>query len=76
MPNMFEQLVSMMMGGGNPMGVLQQMAGQNPQIGMAVQMLQGKNPKQIEQMAMNMAKKQGVDANVLRQQIAQRFGIK
>lgn len=54
--------------GGNPMQVLQQMAGQNPQVRNFMQMVQGKTPQQLEQMARNMARERGTSVeNVIKQ---------
>lgn len=61
--NPIMMLVQAMNNGGNPMALMQQMAGQNPQIARAMQMIQGKNSQQLEQIARNMAKEQGVDIN-------------
>ena len=36
---------------GNPMGMLQQLAGQNPQISQAMRMMHGKSTQQLQQMA-------------------------
>lgn len=63
MNNPLMMLVQAMNNGGNPMALMQQMAGQNPQIARAMQMIQGKNSQQLEQIARNMAKEQGVDIN-------------
>lgn len=62
------QLIRVYKGGGNPMQMLSQMAQSNPQMAQAMQMLQGKNPQQIQSMVQNMAQEQGVDLNALAQQ--------
>jgi hypothetical protein len=52
----------------NPLGVLQQMAGGNPQAAQAFNMIRGKSAAELRQMAENMAKERGVSINdVLRQ---------
>lgn len=56
-------LVQAMNNGGNPMQLIQQMAGQNPQIAQAFQMMQGKSPQQLQQVAQSMARERGVDLN-------------
>ena len=56
---MMGQLARMMQGGGNPMQLLQQMAGQNPQMAGFLQTIQGKSPQQLRQMAENLAKERG-----------------
>ena len=62
------QLIRVYKGGGNPMQMLSQMAQSNPQMAQAMQMLQGKNPQQIQSMVQKMAQEQGVDLNALAQQ--------
>ena len=54
------------------MALMQQMAGQNPQLAQAMRMIHGKNPQQLRQMAINMAKEKGVTV----QQVAQQYGLK
>lgn len=63
MNNPVMMLVQAMNNGGNPMALMQQMAGQNPQIAQAMRMMQGKNPQQLEVMVRNMAGERGVDIN-------------
>lgn len=65
------QMINTMRGGGNPMRILQQMAGRNPQMGQFVQMVGGKGPQQLKQMAMNAARERGVSV----EQVAQSLGI-
>lgn len=54
------------------MGLVQQMLGQNPRMGPAVQMIRGKNQKQLRQIAENMARERGTSL----QEIANQYGIK
>ena len=61
MNNPVMQLLMVMRSGGNPMAIMEQMAAQNPQVNMAVQMMRGKSPQQLEQLARNMAKERGVN---------------
>lgn len=65
------QIIRVYKGGGNPMALMSQMAGSNPQIAQAMQMLQGKSPQQIQQMVQTMANEQNIDLNKL----AQQFGL-
>lgn len=58
--------------GGNPMQLMQQMAMQDPRIAQARQMMQGKSPQQLRQMAENMARERGTDL----QSVARSLGIK
>ena len=46
-------MLQMARNGGNPMQMLQQMAGQNPQAAQAMRLIQGKNPQQLRQTAEN-----------------------
>ena len=65
-------LIQMGQRGQNPMGMLQQMAGSNPQVNRAMQMLSGKNGQQLKQMAENMAKERGAPL----EQIARNMGLR
>lgn len=69
------QLIQALRGNGNPVGMLQQLAGQNPAIAQAMKMIEGKSPQQINQIAANMARERGVDINALTQQIRQALGM-
>lgn len=66
------QILQMVSGGANPQQVIMQAAQQNPAIRQAMQIVNGRTPNQIRDMAMNMAKQQGIDLNVL----ARNMGIK
>lgn len=46
--------------GGNYNQMIRNLAMRDPQIGQAMQMIQGKTPDQLKQMAINMAKERGV----------------
>lgn len=58
------------MRGMTPTAILERMAG--PQANQARQIINGKNPNQLREIAMNMAKQRGVDLNSL----AQQMGVK
>ena len=62
-------LVQAMHQGQNPMALMQTMAQQNPQVAQALQMMQGKSPQQLRQMAQNMAQERGVDLNQMLRQM-------
>ena len=47
--------------GKDPMFLLRQMAGQNPQMAQFMQMIGGKSPAQLQQMAENMARERGIN---------------
>lgn len=64
-------LVNLARNGENPMTLIQQIAGQNPQMRQALSMVQGKTPDQLKQMAENMAKERGVTV----EQIAKNIGL-
>ena len=64
-------LVNLARNGGNPMMLMQQMAGQNPQMQQAISMIQGKTPEQLKQMAENMAKERGMTV----EQVAKNIGL-
>lgn len=66
------QILQMVQQGANPQQLIMQAAQQNPAIRQAMQMVNGRTPGQIRDMAMNMAKQQGIDLNVL----ARNMGIK
>lgn len=62
------QLVGAMKSSRNPMGVLEQIMGQNagnPQIAQAMKLINGKNPTQLRQVAENMARERGIDLGQL-----------
>ena len=61
--NSFNDLVMMARQGGNPLPMMQQMAAQNPRMGAAMQLINGKNARQLQQTAMNIAKERGIDLN-------------
>ena len=59
MNNPMLQIQQLMRAGKNPNAVLQIMAQSNPQERQVMQMMNGKSPAQLEQMARNMAKERG-----------------
>ena len=73
--NNIMQLMNMMKGSSNPMAMMQQMAGQNPMMKMAMEMTNGKSEDQIKQVVQNLANQKGIDMNQL-QQVASQFNIK
>ena len=62
-------LVQMVRGGGNPMGALMGMSRQNPIIGQALQMVNGKTPMEMRRMVQNMAGQRGIDLGALMQKL-------
>lgn len=57
--NPLVQLAMIAKSGGNISHMLQQMAAQNPQAARAYNMIQGKSPAQLQQIALNMCKERG-----------------
>ena len=72
MNNLFNSLLRNSQGGANPNALLSQMARSDPRAAQALQMLQGKTPEQLRQMAENMARERGTSV----EQIAQSLGLK
>lgn len=64
-------VVASMRSGSNPMGLVQQMAMQNPEMRQFMQMVNGKSPAQLRQMAENMAKERGTSV----EEVARQLGI-
>lgn len=67
-------LMQMLQNSGNPMIMLQQMAQQNPMMGRAMQMGQGKNETQLKNTVRNLAKQRGMNDEQL-QQMLSNFGL-
>lgn len=59
----------------NPMAFLQQRYGNTPAFQKTMQMMEGKNPQQIQQTVMNLARQRGIDENQLRQ-MANMLGLR
>ena len=66
------QLIGLLQNSNNPMGVLQQLLGNNPQYRQVLQIAQGKSPQELEQYVRNLYQSQGQDIN----QVASQFGLK
>ena len=66
-------LLHAMHSGSNPRALLQQMAAQNSQAAQVMQMMQGKTPQQVEQLARNMAKERGTNIEELARQLGLPF---
>ncbi|WP_044484743.1 hypothetical protein [Phascolarctobacterium succinatutens] len=74
MMNIF-QMMQMVQQAGNPMGLMQQFAGQNPLMSRAMQMGQGKSPEQMQTLVRNLAKQKGMNDEQLNQFLSQ-FGLR
>lgn len=70
--NNFMQLAAAMQRGADPRQIFMQLAQQDPRVGQALQMIQGKSPQELRNMAENLAKERGIDFGSFMQQ----FGMK
>lgn len=64
-------ILQVMMSGMSPMQYLQKMAAGNPMVAQAANLIQGKSPEQLRQIADNMAKQRGTTV----EEIARQYGI-
>lgn len=55
----------------NPMTLLNQLSGQNPQLKRVMEVMNGKSPQELEEYVRNVAQTQGVDLC----QLAQKMGL-
>lgn len=62
----------MLQNANNPMALMQQVLGSNPQFKQVMQIAQGKSPQELESYVRNLYQSQGQDIN----QIASQFGLK
>ena len=69
------QILQMLQGSTNPMSLLQQLTGNNPIVQRALQMAQGKEANQLQEIAKNLAQQRGMNEQQLNQFLSQ-FGIK
>ena len=67
------QVIQMLQRGANPNQLMMQLAQSNPAVRQAMQMINGKTPDQIRDMAQQMAKQRGIDLNQLTQQLGVRL---
>ena len=66
------QLIGMLQNANNPMALMQQILGSNPQFQQVIQIVNGKTPAQLEQYVRNLAKGQNININ----QLANQFGLR
>ena len=66
------QAIQALQKGANPNQLMMQLAQNNPAVRQAMQMVNGKTPDQIRDMAQQMARQRGVDLN----QLMQALGIR
>lgn len=69
--NPMMQMMGMLRSGRNPNAILHSMAMNNPQVRQVMQMMNGKTPEQLRQMANNMAAERGTTV----EDIARQLGI-
>lgn len=67
--NPMMRMIQLMRNGQSPMGMMQEMAMQDPRAQQAVNMIQGKSPQQLEQTARNMAREKGIDLDMMMRQM-------
>ena len=65
------QIMAMLKNSQNPIALMQQMFGNNPQFNQIMQIAQGKSPQELEQYVRNLAQSQNIDLN----QLANQFGL-
>ena len=70
--NPMMRMIQLMRSGQSPMGMMQEMAQQDPRAQQAMQMIQGKSPQQLRQMAQNMAREKGIDLDMVMRQMGLR----
>ena len=70
--NPMMRMIQLMRNGQSPMGMMQEMAMQDPRAQQAVNMIQGKSPQQLEQTARNMAREKGIDLDMMMRQMGLR----
>lgn len=63
------QMVQMIRNSKNPQQMMMQMARQNPALHQAMQMVNGKTPDQMKQMAYQLAQERGIDIGALANQM-------
>ena len=73
MPMTPMQVIQMLQRGANPNQLMMQLAQNNPAVRQAMQMVNGKTPDQIRDMAQQMAKQRGIDLDQLTQQLGIRL---
>ena len=66
------QLIGAMRNGGNPYQLRQQMAASDPRAAQAMQMMQGKSPAELRQMATNICRERETTPEAVMQQLGLR----
>ena len=71
MPDPITALVRAARTGGNPYGLMQQLAGQDPRAAQAMEMVRGKSPQQLRRIVENMCRERGTTP----QELARQMGL-
>lgn len=71
MPDPIAALVRAARTGGNPYGLMQQMAGRDPRATQAMEMMRGKSPHQLRTIVENMCHERGITP----QELARQMGL-
>lgn len=66
------QLIGILQNAQNPMAIMQQLLGANPQFQQVMQIAQGKTPQELEQYVRNLAQGQNIDLK----QLGNQFGFR
>lgn len=74
-PMVMAQIMSQLQQSNNPMGMMQNMFGQNPLMQRAMMMSQGKSPQEMQQIVRNLARQKGMSDEQLNQMLGQ-FGLR
>lgn len=65
MNNPLMMLLQAAQGGGDPIRILSQLAGNDPMMAQALKMVQGKTPDQLRRMAENMSRERGTSPEAI-----------
>lgn len=69
--NFMQAILSAARSGGNPMAMLQQVAGRDPRAQQAMQMIRGKSPAELKRTVENMCRERGTTP----EQVARQMGL-
>ena len=67
--NPMMQILMAAKSGKNPMGMMRQMAAQDPRVAQTMQIINGKSPKEQEMIARNMARERGINIDQMIRQL-------
>ncbi len=69
--NSIIQLINIARNGGSPVSMMKQMAKNDPEMAQAINIIDGKSPEQLQEIATNMAKERGTTV----EEVARQIGI-